>query len=83
MQFCARLWCVPGAHTILFGPMVTELLNLSSATRTELLHNGLLLCCAGVQQLQNLSAYLHMNINILPSLFIYFNFSCNNHVDVV
>lgn len=78
MQLCARLRCVPGAHTILFGPMVTELLDLSSAARTELLHNGLLLCCAGVQQLQNLSAYLHMNINILP-----FNFSCNNHIDVV
>lgn len=38
--------------------MVAELLDLSSATRPELFHNRLLFSCAGVQQLQNLSAHL-------------------------
>lgn len=38
--------------------MVAELLDLSSAARPELFHNRLLFSCAGVQQLQNLSAHL-------------------------
>lgn len=38
--------------------MIAELLDLCSAARPELLHNGLLLGCAGIKQLQDLSAQL-------------------------
>lgn len=60
MQLGARLSRVPGAHAILFGPVIAELLDLSSAARTELFHDGLLLGRAGIEKLENLPAHLGM-----------------------
>lgn len=62
MQLRARLRVVSRLGTLLFGPVVAELLDLRSATRAELLHDGLLLGRTCVQQLQNLLTHLEIII---------------------